>query len=173
MLSKGQFMKINDVTLVELAWALSSERKRQKLSREDAAAVCGVSTSFIRDAESNPENCSLGKLAKLVNGLGLSLEVSGLELARSGLPKTDRGPGLTPPAKPAPRGFMAAALGLHQADFGVPDSQLVGRAKGGLPDLMQQRPSQPSQPSQFSGGPGPASRVAQRDIKNKSKGESS
>jgi hypothetical protein len=132
--------------------------------------VCGVSTSFIRDAESTPENCSLGKLAKLVNGLGLSLEVSGLELARSGLPKTDRGPGLTPPAKPAAQSRMATALGLHQADFGVSDSQLVGRAKEGLPDLMQQKPSQPSQ---LSSGPGPASRVEQRGIKKKSKGESS
>lgn len=121
-------MKINDVTLVELALVLSSERKRQKLSREDAAAVCGVSSSFIRDAESTPENCSLGKLAKLVNGLGLSLEVSGLELARSGLPKTDRGRGLTPPAKTDPQGLIAAATGLHQTDFGVPDSQLVASA---------------------------------------------
>jgi HTH-type transcriptional regulator/antitoxin HipB len=100
-------MKINEGSLAELALALSAERKRQKLSREDAAAVCGVSTSFIRDAESNPENCSLGKLAKLINGLGLSLEV-----ARSGLPNLERG------------------LGLRQADFGVSDSQLVWRVEG-------------------------------------------
>jgi transcriptional regulator with XRE-family HTH domain len=100
-------MKINEGSLAELALALSAERKRQKLSREDAAAVCGVSTSFIRDAESNPENCSLGKLAKLINGLGLSLEV-----ASSGLPNLERG------------------LGLRQADFGVSDSQLVWRVEG-------------------------------------------
>jgi hypothetical protein len=72
-------MKINDLTLAKLALALSVERKRQKLSREAAAAVCGVSTSFIRDAESHPENCTLGKLARLVNGLGLSLEAVGLQ----------------------------------------------------------------------------------------------
>ena len=72
-------MKINEMTLAELAWVLTAERKRQKLSREDAAAVCGVSTSFIRDAESNPENCSLGKLARYINGLGLSLEVASFE----------------------------------------------------------------------------------------------
>lgn len=71
-------MKINDLTLAEFALALSAERKRQKLSREAAAAVCGVSASFIRDAESYPMNCTLGKLAKLVNGLGLSLEAVGL-----------------------------------------------------------------------------------------------
>lgn len=161
-------MKINDVTLAELALVLSAERKRQKLSREDAAAVCGVSTSFIRDAESNPENCSLGKLAKLINGLGLSLEVSGHEVARSGLPALARGLGLTPPAKTGPLGLIAAARGgLRQADFGVPDSQLVGRAKGGLSDLIPQGPSQPAS------GLGLASLISQRGIKGKSKVEPS
>lgn len=163
-------MKINDMTLAELALALTAERKRQKLSREDAAAVCGVSTSFIRDAESNPENCSLGKLAKLINGLGLSLEVPGLEVTRSELPKLERGfgLGLTPPAKTGPRGRIAAAMGgLGQADFGVPDSQLVERAKGGLSDLIPQGSSQPTT------GSGLASLVAQQGVKVKSKGQPS
>jgi transcriptional regulator with XRE-family HTH domain len=158
------------MTLAELALALTAERKRQKLSREDAAAVCGVSTSFIRDAESNPENCSLGKLAKLINGLGLSLEVPGLEVTRSELPKLERGfgLGLTPPAKTGPRGRIAAAMGgLGQADFGVPDSQLVERAKGGLSDLIPQGSSQPTT------GSGLASLVAQQGVKVKSKGQPS
>ena len=159
-------MKINDATLAELALVLSAERKRQKLSREDAAAVCGVSTSFIRDAESNPENCSLGKLAKLINGLGLSLEVAGLEVARTGSPKL--GLGLTPPTKTGPLELITAAKGgRRQADFGVPDSQLVERAKGGLSDLIPQGPGQPTT------GLGLASLVAQRGIKGKSKGEPS
>jgi HTH-type transcriptional regulator / antitoxin HipB len=51
-------MKIQASRLIDLAKALESERKRQNLSRQEAAAVCGVSTSFIRDAEANPENCS-------------------------------------------------------------------------------------------------------------------
>ncbi len=95
-------MQLTDTTLAQLATALAAERKRQKLSREDAAAVCGVSTSFIRDAESNPANCSLGKLAKLVGGLGLSLEVSGF-------------------AAPITEARQA------KADFGVADAQLVRR----------------------------------------------
>jgi HTH-type transcriptional regulator/antitoxin HipB len=127
--SWGQFMKINDATWVELALVLSAERKRQKLSREEAAAVCGVSTSFIRDAESSPENCSLGKLAKLFNGLGLSLEVSGLEVPRAGLPESGRGLGV--PAKTRSLGLVAAAMGQRQTDFGVPASQLVETFKGG------------------------------------------
>lgn len=144
-------MKINPVTLAELASALSNERRRQKLSREDAAAVCGVSTSFIRDAESNPENCTLGKLAKLINGLGLSLEVGGLDDSRSGLPELARGQ------------IAAAIVDLHQADFGVPDSQLVERAKGGLSNLIPHEPNHSTT--------GLASLVAQHGIKVKSKGE--
>lgn len=93
-------MKINPQSLGELAEALSAERKRQGLSREDAAAVCGVSTSFIRDAESAPENCTLGKLVKLIYGLGLSLEIPSLQTTQVLLPKS-------------------------KANFSVPDSQLV------------------------------------------------
>ena len=57
--------------------------------------------------------------------------------------------------------------GRRQADFGVPDSQLVERAKGGLSDLIPQGPGQPTT------GLGLASLVAQRGIKGKSKGEPS
>jgi transcriptional regulator with XRE-family HTH domain len=102
-------MKIDASQLVDLAQALAFERKRQKLSREEAAAVCGVSTSFIRDAEANPANCSLGKLIKLMGGLGLSLNVAGFVQAAT-------------PNKQASD---------HRPDFGVPAAQLVLRSKGG------------------------------------------
>jgi transcriptional regulator with XRE-family HTH domain len=75
-------MNIEESKLNELAKALEAERKRQNLSREEAAAVCGVSASFIRDAESHPENCSLGKVIKLIAGLGLSLDVVDLPPAQ-------------------------------------------------------------------------------------------
>ncbi|TCP14634.1 helix-turn-helix domain-containing protein [Simplicispira metamorpha] len=70
-------MNITSESLATLASQLMTERKRQKLSREQAAAVCNVSTSFIRDAESNPARCSLGKLLLLMRGLGLSLQAEG------------------------------------------------------------------------------------------------
>lgn len=60
-----------------LAQCLTAERKRQGLTRSQAASVCNVSPSFIRDAESQPERCSLGKLLLLVQGLGLAIEVYG------------------------------------------------------------------------------------------------
>ena len=75
-------MNIEEFKLNELAKALEAERKRQNLSREEAAAVCGVSASFIRDAESHPENCSLGKVIRLIAGLGLSLDVVDLPPAQ-------------------------------------------------------------------------------------------
>ena len=73
-------MKLSDTALPELASQLSAERKRQGLSRAQAAAVCNVSTSFIRDAESDPGRCSLVKLLRLVNGLGLSMDVAGWKI---------------------------------------------------------------------------------------------
>ena len=74
----GTNIRLQETGWVALADTLQMERKRQKLSREQAAAVCGVSISFIRDAESHPELCSLGKLVCLINGLGLSLSLTGL-----------------------------------------------------------------------------------------------
>ena len=109
-------MNIEESKLNELAKALEAERKRQNLSREEVAAVCGVSASFIRDAESHPENCSLGKLVKLIGGLGLRLDVVDLppvqEVSKKELKDQEK-------------------LGLHLAhvsrrpDFGVSGEQLA------------------------------------------------
>ena len=70
-------MHITPADFPLLADALTAERKRQGLTRSQTAAVCNVSPSFIRDAESHPERCSLEKLMLLMHGLGLKLEISG------------------------------------------------------------------------------------------------
>jgi HTH-type transcriptional regulator / antitoxin HipB len=70
-------MLLENGQLLKLADALKKERKRQGVSREQAASVCNVSTSFIRDAETDPERCTLGLLLKLVDGLGLRIKVEG------------------------------------------------------------------------------------------------
>jgi transcriptional regulator with XRE-family HTH domain len=98
-------MKIEASHLSELGLALAAERKHQKLSREQAASVCGVSASFIRDAESSPENCSLGKLVRLITGLGLSLNASGWTEVQGSAPYLPLVP--------------------RRPDFGVADDQLV------------------------------------------------
>ena len=70
-------MQLHTKTLNTVAQRLQRERQRQDLSREQLAAVCNVSTSFIRDAESNPGRCSLEKLLQLTQGLGLQLTING------------------------------------------------------------------------------------------------
>lgn len=70
-------MQVEVHHLAKLAECLLAERKRQGLSREQAAAVCNVSTSFIRDAESDPGSCSLARLLQLTQGLGLKMTLSG------------------------------------------------------------------------------------------------
>ena len=107
-------MKIEASQLIDLAKALKFERKRQKLSREEAASVCGVSTSFIRDAEADPANCSLGKLLVLMGGLGLSLNLTGL--AQADIRQA---------------GISNKQASNQRPDFGVPAAQLVPRSKGG------------------------------------------
>lgn len=73
----GQTVKLNQQAFTILASSLKLERKRQGLSREQAAAVSGVSPSFIRDAETTPQNCTLDRLVRLTNGLGLTLSLTG------------------------------------------------------------------------------------------------
>ena len=70
-------MHLTPDNLSELAMRLTAERKRQGLSRAQAASVCGVSPSFIRDAESDPGRCSLVKLLLLATGLGLKASLGG------------------------------------------------------------------------------------------------
>ena len=67
-------------TFEELASRLMIERKRQGLSRSQAASVCNVSMSFIRDAETQPGRCSLSKLSQVINGLGLKMTVTGWQI---------------------------------------------------------------------------------------------
>jgi len=56
---------------------LLQERRRQGLTRAQAAAICNVSESFIRDAESEPSRCSLNLMLQLLLGLGLRVRVEG------------------------------------------------------------------------------------------------
>jgi transcriptional regulator with XRE-family HTH domain len=70
-------MQLHTQTLNAFAQRLQNERQCQDLSREQLASVCNVSTSFIRDAESNPGRCSLEKLLQLTQGLGLRVAIAG------------------------------------------------------------------------------------------------
>ena len=74
-------MQLDIFTLAHLAQQLLDERKRQGLSRAQAAAISDVSESFIRDAESAPGRCSLAKLLQLSRGLGLRMAMTGWQTA--------------------------------------------------------------------------------------------
>jgi len=76
----SDIFSLNAQTLTELGGRLSTSRKLQKLSRAQAASVCNVSISFIRDAETRPGSCSLAKLMQVVNGLGLSISITGWQV---------------------------------------------------------------------------------------------
>ena len=106
-------MKIEKTLLTELAKALKAERKRQKLSREETASVCDVSSSFIRDAEADPENCSLGKMVRLITGLGLSLDLVGLS---------------EPTEKVQPHKFNNRKP-PKRPDFGVSEDQIIKQSR--------------------------------------------
>ena len=67
--------------LSAIANTLKAERKRQGLSREQLSGICGVSTSFIRDAESDAAQCTLGRLTQLIQALGMQLDISGPQSA--------------------------------------------------------------------------------------------
>jgi transcriptional regulator with XRE-family HTH domain len=81
-------MQIRPPTLHQLAQRLQQERQRQNLSREQLAAVCNVSPSFIRDAERDPGRCSFEKLLQLIQGLGLEMAVNGWQNGASDGPDT-------------------------------------------------------------------------------------
>ena len=68
-------MQLTPETLKQLSEQLLQERKRQGLTRAQAAGVCNVSESFIRDAESDPGRCSLALLLRLLTGLGLRIQI--------------------------------------------------------------------------------------------------
>lgn len=82
-------MQLHTKTLNALAQRLNRERQLQGLSREQLAAVCNVSTSFIRDAESHPGRCSLELLLQLTEGLGLTATLSGWQNDIKSNPQSD------------------------------------------------------------------------------------
>jgi len=94
-------MQINVQSLSELAQRFRQERKCQGLSREQAAAVCNVSASFIRDAESDPSRCSLALLLQFAEGLGLQCSLTGWHSDRISAQTGDSGgPDAATPASP-------------------------------------------------------------------------
>lgn len=73
-------MLLSSDTLKLFSQQLLQERRRQGLTRAQAAGICNVSESFIRDAESDPSRCSLSLMLQLLLGLGLRVNIEGWSL---------------------------------------------------------------------------------------------
>ena len=66
-------MKIEDIkTLGEL---IKTTRKKQNLTQTDVAVACGVGVRYIVDLESGKPTCEIAKAIKVINVLGLNIDV--------------------------------------------------------------------------------------------------
>lgn len=61
--------------LSDLAGIIVKTRKAQGLTQKDVAFACNVGIRYIVDLENGKETCEIGKALKIVNMLGIKLEV--------------------------------------------------------------------------------------------------
>ncbi|WP_274631357.1 helix-turn-helix domain-containing protein [Arvimicrobium flavum] len=54
---------------------IRKERKAQKLTQEQLAAVAGVGVRFVRELEAGKESCQIGRALQVAATLGLSISV--------------------------------------------------------------------------------------------------
>lgn len=61
----------------DLGPLIREERKRQKLTQEQLAALSGVGIRFVRELEHGKESCRIGLALVVMQTLGLSVDVAG------------------------------------------------------------------------------------------------
>nr|WP_319514389.1 type II toxin-antitoxin system Y4mF family antitoxin [uncultured Cohaesibacter sp.] len=61
----------------ELGNLIRDERKRQKLTQEQLAALSGVGIRFVRELEHGKESCRVGLVLTVMQTLGLSVNITG------------------------------------------------------------------------------------------------
>lgn len=62
-------IKVN--TTEQLGSLIRRERKAQKLTQEELAAISGVGVRFLRELELGKESCQLGRSIRVLETLGL------------------------------------------------------------------------------------------------------
>lgn len=62
--------------------AIRAKRKADGLTQFDAAALCGVGTRFLGELERGKETAQIGKILRIVHGLGLELQITSKEIRR-------------------------------------------------------------------------------------------
>lgn len=61
--------------LEKIALMVREKRKSSGLTQAMAAALCGVGTRFFVELEQGKQSLHIGKVLKVLNGLGLTLDV--------------------------------------------------------------------------------------------------
>ncbi len=59
----------------DLSDLIRAKRKRDRLTQSEAASLCGVGTRFLSDLENGKETVRLSKVLKVLQGLGLVLDL--------------------------------------------------------------------------------------------------
>ncbi len=60
----------------DIANTVKYKRKELKLTQAQLAGLCNVGTRFVSDLENAKPTCQLDKTLKILNGLGIRLEVA-------------------------------------------------------------------------------------------------
>ena len=60
----------------DLGEVIRSKRKKDGLTLQEAAAVCGVSYAFVSGLENGKETVRLNKVLDVLNGLGITLSAA-------------------------------------------------------------------------------------------------
>lgn len=61
---------------------IRTKRKADGLTQFDAAALCGVGTRFLGELERGKETAQIGKILRIVHGLGLELHITSKGIPR-------------------------------------------------------------------------------------------
>lgn len=59
-----------------LGHSVRNARKKQHLTQEQLAALCGVGTRFLRELEHGKETCHVGKVLLVAEVLGLEIRIT-------------------------------------------------------------------------------------------------
>ena len=70
--------KISDTRM--LGEVIRNERKRQKVTQSELAALTGVGVRFLRELEHGKSSCQLGRTLDVLHTLGMSVDVMTREI---------------------------------------------------------------------------------------------
>lgn len=73
----GIILSVSDIGKV-----IRAKRKKDGLTQADAAALCGVGTRFLGELERGKPTTQIGKVLRMLQGLGLELQITSKSVRR-------------------------------------------------------------------------------------------